>query len=77
MHRHIPYALVKIYLSGTDTLVKKVVSDELGRFYILVPPGTYTITVEEKLADSSYHKIMEIPSIELRKGVIGKDLVAA
>jgi hypothetical protein len=72
----IPFALIKVFLAGTQTMVKKVVADELGRFYVLVPPGSYTITVEEKQPDATYRKVLETPSMELRKGVLKEDLFA-
>ena len=70
-----PFALIKLYLSGTTTMVKKVVADDHGRFYFLVPPGTYTLTVEEKQPDATYRKILETGALELRKGVLRDDLV--
>lgn len=71
------FAVVKIYLPGTEQLIKKVVADELGRFYVLVPPGEYYLTVEEKLADQSYNLIYKSEPMKLKDGVIAKDIVIA
>lgn len=79
------FAIVKIYLPAapgavgqvSDQLIKKVVADEFGRFYVLVPPGEYYMTVEEKLADQSYALIYKSEPMSLNKGVIAKDVVIA
>ncbi len=71
------FAIVKVYLPGSDQLIKKVVADELGRFYVLVPPGEYYLTVEEKLADQSYKLIYKSEPMKLKDGVIAKDIVIA
>jgi hypothetical protein len=75
--KSVPFALVKVFLSGTKTMIKKVVADEFGKFYVLVPPGSYTITVEEKKPDATYTKVLETGVLELRKGVLQDDLVLA
>jgi len=58
-----------------NTVVKKAVTDELGRFFFLVPPGNYYITVEEKQLDGSYKKVMETKPMELKGGVLKNDLL--
>jgi chitodextrinase len=73
--RPIPFALVKVCLPGMNTVVKKAVTDELGRFFFLVPPGNYYITVEEKQLDGSYKKVMETKPMELKGGVLKNDLL--
>ena len=73
--KRIPFALVKVWLPGLNTVVKKTVSDETGRFYFLVPPGTYYVTVEEKQLDGSYKEVMRTKDTELKGGVVKSDLV--
>jgi hypothetical protein len=69
------FALIKVWLPGLNAIVKKTVSDENGHFYFLVPPGTYYITVEEKLPDGTYHEVLRTKDIELKKGVMKEDFV--
>lgn len=69
------FAIIKIYLPGSDQLIKKVVADEFGGFYVLVPPGEYYLTVEEKLADQTYSLIYKSEPMKLKKGVVDKDLI--
>ena len=71
----IPFALIKAWLPGLDTVVKKTVADAMGKFYFLVPPGTYFITIEEKLPDGTYHEVLRTKDIEMKKGVIKEDFL--
>lgn len=73
--RPIPFALVKVCLPGMNTVVKKAVADEFGRFFFLIPPGNYYITVEEKQLDGSYKKVLETKPMDLRSGVLKSDLL--
>ncbi|MCX6713813.1 MAG: hypothetical protein NTV48_01775, partial [Candidatus Vogelbacteria bacterium] len=69
------FGLVRVYLPDSNQLVKIVPADELGRYYILVRPGTYYYTVEEKQIDGSYVKIYQSGLVELPKGVLTKKII--
>ena len=71
----LPFALIKVWLPGINTVVKKTVSDQSGRYYFLVPPGRYFLTVEEKLPDSTYKEVMRTEEMELKGGVVKEDLL--
>ena len=71
----IPFALIKLWFPGLNTIAKKIVADEMGRFYALISPGRYTVTVEEKLPDGSYKEVLRSEGIELKRGVIMEDLL--
>ncbi len=70
-----PFALIKVWLPGLNTIVKKSVSDIAGRYFFLIPPGTYYLTVEEKLPDGSYKEVLHTPDMELKGGVVKQDLL--
>lgn len=70
----IPFAIISIVLPGVGVLMKKVVTDEMGRFYALIEPGTYDIIIEEKQPDESYRERARMQSVKLKKGVIGKNI---
>ena len=70
----IPFAIIKAYLIDKDRLIKKVVSDEFGNFYLMTSPGTYYFTIEKKLADGSYSQPYRTKPISLKKGVVLKNL---
>ncbi len=66
----VPFSIIRFFLSGTTTEVKSLVSDELGRFYVLLRPDTYYFTVEEKLDDGSYKKVYTSEPKLLKRGVM-------
>ncbi len=71
----LPYALIRLYLSGIDQPIKSTTTDALGRFYILVRPGVYYLTVEEKQLDGSYKKVYQSENLNLPKGVLDNDFI--
>ena len=70
-----PFALVRFFLSGVNFESRSIAADEMGRFFILVRPGIYYYTIEEKLSDGSYKKIYQSPDINMPKGVLNGDIV--
>lgn len=71
----LPFAIVRLFLPGIDQAIKTVTTDALGRLYALVRPGTYYLTVEEKLADGTYQKVKQTEPMLLSKGVLDQDLL--
>ena len=70
----ISFAIIKAYIDGNDVLLKTVVTDENGRFYMLTPPGKYYMTVEVKKDDGSYTPPYRTIPVSLKKGVVLKNL---
>jgi hypothetical protein len=70
----ISFAIIKAYIAGNDFLLKTVVTDEKGRFYMLTPPGEYYLTVEVKRDDGSYTLPYRTTPVSLEKGVVLKNL---
>lgn len=73
----LPFAIVRLYLPDLHQQIKSVVTDKFGRFYLLVRPGVYYYTVEEKQMDGSYLKVFESSPISLPKGILLKDISIA
>ena len=73
--RPVPFALIKVWLPGLNVIVRKSVADVSGKFYFLVPPGTYYLTIEEKLPDGTYHEILRTPPRVMKQGVIKEDFL--
>ena len=71
----LPFSIVRVFLSDLDQEVKRLVADELGRVYLLVRPGQYYLTVEEKLADGSYRQVLKSEQLNLKKGVLESDII--
>ncbi len=70
----VPFAIVRFFILGVDQEVKSVVTDELGRFYQILRPGEYYLTVEERQSDGTYKKIFTSPSMNLLTGVVQTDI---
>jgi len=71
----LPFSVIKVFLAGVDQEIKRVVTDELGRFYLLVRPGEYYYTVEEKTAAGDYQKIYQSPPVNLKQGILKEDII--
>ncbi len=69
------FAAVKVFIPGVEQLVKTVVADELGRFFLLTPPGEYYFTVAEKQDDESYREVFRSAPQILKRGIIEQDIV--
>ncbi len=73
----IAFAIIRLFLAGTTEQVKAVVSNITGHFYLLVAPGVYDLTVEEKLPDSSYSEIYRESNLNLKKGLLKHDIIVS
>lgn len=65
----ISFGIIRVYYADSEQEIKKVVTDMVGRFYLLVRPGTYYLTVDHKQPDGTYARIYKSPVKELKKGV--------
>lgn len=71
----IAFAIVRAFSSKLSKEIKNVVTDKMGRFYLLVAPGEYYLTLEERQSDGSYKKIYTTESMNLKRGIIKSDIV--
>lgn len=71
----LPFAIVKLFLPDIDQQIKNVVADKFGKIFVLVRPGTYYYTIEEKKLDGSYQQVYKSPVISLPKGVLTEDII--
>jgi len=70
----ISFAIVRFFLPDLNQEVRAVVSDERGRFYALVSPGKYYVTIETKEQDGSYRKAYQSLSQYLERGVLSDNI---
>lgn len=69
------FAIIRIILPGKglfqDREIARRVADKYGRYYCLVPRGSYYVKIEKKNADGSYLLVYTSPIINTsRKGII-------
>ncbi|NCU41879.1 MAG: hypothetical protein EOM19_04120 [Candidatus Moranbacteria bacterium] len=69
----VPFAIIELYKKGSDQRVKFVVSDILGRYYLLVKKGSYSMKVRgATLAGKSFEASQEV---ELKEGLLREDII--
>lgn len=69
-----PFALVRARLPGNTSGGPHTVSDHLGRYYLLLPPGdTFIVSVEEKKPDTSYNTVWQ-GNMHPKRGYLNKDI---
>ena len=66
----LPFAILRVFLPELNQQIKYTVADKLGRFYLLVRPGAYYYTIEEKQSDGSYLKVLQSNLLNLPKGIL-------
>lgn len=71
------FAVIRVFATGVDQMIKTVVADEFGRFYLLVRPGEYYLTVDAKKNDGSYCQVYRSEPKTLINGVLTKNLEVA
>ncbi|HEY4518655.1 MAG TPA: hypothetical protein VJG48_03495 [Candidatus Paceibacterota bacterium] len=69
------FAVVRVYMSHLNQEIKSLVADQFGRFYLLVAPGKYYITVDAKQPDASYKRVYRSGVVDLPKGVLSGDIL--
>lgn len=70
----LPFAIIRVFLPDSNQQVKSVVADALGRFFVLVRPEKYYLTVEEKQSDGSYVKVFQTDPMMLDTGILNEGL---
>ncbi|MCX6717591.1 MAG: carboxypeptidase-like regulatory domain-containing protein [Candidatus Taylorbacteria bacterium] len=68
------FAIVRVFLSGSETIIASKTTDKYGKYYCLVPPGKYYIKVEKKNDDGSYSTLYTSSDIDVtKKGIINEN----
>jgi hypothetical protein len=70
----LPFSIIRVFLPDLNQHIKYVVADKFGRFYLLVRPGVYYYTVEEKQLDGTYLKVFQSQPVSLPKGVLTENI---
>jgi len=64
------FALLHVYTNDMSREVIHRVADKTGKFYCLIPNGTYSIKIEKKNPDESYSEVYSTKDIEVQEGFI-------
>lgn len=68
----LPFAVVRVFFSGSDHEVIHKVADNTGKYYCLVPNGTYYTKIENKNPDESYSLVHTSDPIDVKRGYINR-----
>jgi hypothetical protein len=61
------YAIVRIMLADSNTQITYRVTDKFGRYYCLLPNGSYYVKIEKKNSDGSYSLVYTSQILNLKK----------
>ncbi len=65
------YAIIHVYSAALGNEVIKKITTEYGQFYLLIPNGTYHVSIEKKNADGTYNEAYRTTKpIQVKKGII-------
>ena len=68
------FAIIRIFMDGTEMEMVKKIADKNGRYYCIIPNGTYYIKVDKKNDDGTYTEVYKSGSLDVKKGIINPDL---
>ncbi|MFA6274495.1 MAG: carboxypeptidase-like regulatory domain-containing protein [Candidatus Paceibacterota bacterium] len=66
------FAFVRIFSIQTNVEIAHKVTDQMGRYYMLVPNGSYYVKIEKKNDDGTYSLIHTSNSIQIIHGTLNK-----
>lgn len=69
----IQFAIVRVYSMATKHEMLHKITNNLGKYYCLIPNGTYFVTIEKKKSDGSYEKVYTSNSIDVKDGYLKTD----
>ena len=71
----IAFAIIRISQVSTGVEIMHRITDSIGRYYCLLPNGTYNVRVDQKLTDGTYEKIAEKISVTVTKGYLSNKIM--
>jgi hypothetical protein len=66
----VPFAIIRISHIETGVEIMHRITDALGRYYCLLPNGSYYVRIDEKLSDGTYKMIAEKVIVAVTKGYL-------
>jgi hypothetical protein len=64
------YAILHVATPDKFTTITNKVADQFGRYYCLVSPGSYLVSIEKKTGEEMYETVAEYPELPVRDGII-------
>jgi len=70
----VPYAIISV-ITDSNIVLKKIVTDRIGRFHLKILPGTYTFVIQEKQTDGSYTATYAMRNVPMEVGIFENDIM--
>ena len=70
-----PFSIVRVSQAATGVEVIHRVTDNIGRYYCLLPNGSYTVRIDHKLADGTYETVATGLPVTISKGYLSEKFV--
>lgn len=69
------FGIIRVFSSDLNIEITNKVTDEIGRYYCLVPKGEYYVKIEKKNDDESYSLIYTSSNFKADNGIINKNFI--
>ena len=66
------FGIIRVLSAQTGVEISHGVADQMGRYYILVPNGTYSVKIEKKNDDGSYSIAHTSGQFEVKNGTLNR-----
>jgi hypothetical protein len=70
----LPFAIIRLLSIATGQEIAHKVADKVGRYYAIVPNGTYTVVVDEKTESGAYIKHTLSDTYTVTKGYLSEEV---
>lgn len=65
------FGIVKVVSELLGKEIAHTVIGKTGKYYLLVPRGTYYVTIEKKIGEDAYEQVFQSKAFKTKKGYIG------
>jgi len=69
----LPFSLITVFFEGLNYPVKKIMTDEGGRYHLLVEKGIYDVKISKREKIEEFKDVALFKKIKAPKGIIKKD----
>ncbi len=66
------FAIIRVFSVETNVEIAHKVADQMGRYYMILPNGSYYMRVEKKNNDGSYTLVNTSDKFEISHGALNK-----
>ncbi|NDE68404.1 hypothetical protein EB052_02235, partial [bacterium] len=72
--KSLSFALIHIFSTTFNNEISTKVADANGRYYCLLPKGSYIMRIDRKNEDGTYTQVYESGALDVKSGIINENL---